>query len=69
MLENIWQVLSKYVVLRIMKPIELGVRNYQKGKILKYMSQIFSLQTKLNTTIGISIRMSLTVHFIFGLRF
>ena len=34
MLENIWQVLSKYVVLRIMKPIELGVRNYQKGKIL-----------------------------------
>ena len=53
MLENICQVLSKYVVLRIMKPIELGVRNYQKGKILKYMSQIFSLQTKLNTTIGI----------------
>ena len=67
MLENIWQVLSKYVVLRIMKPIELGVRNYQKGILLKYMSQIFSLQTKLNTTIGISIRMSLTVHFIFGL--
>ena len=48
MLENIWQVLSKYVVLRIMKPIELGVRNYQKGILLKYMSQIFSLQTKLN---------------------
>ena len=42
MLENIWQVLSKYVVLRIMKPIELGVRNYQKGKILKYVSNLFT---------------------------
>ena len=40
MLENIWQVLSKYVVLRILKPIELGVRNYQKGKI--HVSNLFT---------------------------